>query len=338
MNVAERIKKAVDVKQVLEYYGAQRIRGNGHLRSTCPIHGGDNPSALVFDENQKVWYCHTGCMTGGSVFHFVMKMDNLEFKEAAEKLAEMFNVEVDWTMEDIDEDEFADLAKDFIKDAKRREEAKKALPLYDPYFTRKTVKKYRNFSPEAIEHYGLQVATDGELVDRIVMPLEDQDNRLVGYSGRRIKADMVAKWMHKPNGLQLGKIVPGIGLNNVWIREKAEIIIVEGIFDCIRTWDYGYKHVATTMAANITDEQVRLIQMNAFTVILGYDNDLAGRNATRKAIEKMQHSLDMWILDIPEGSDPCELSKEEMDLAYQNKMKPYEFFERYGLKKEKGNA
>lgn len=338
MKVVERIKKAIDVRQVLEIYGAQRIRGQNHIRSTCPIHGGDNPSALVFDETQKVWYCHTGCSEGGSVFDFVMKMDNLEFKQAAEKLAEMFNVEVDWTAEEIDEDEFIDLAKDFIKDAKRREESRKQLPLYDPVFTRKNIKAYRKFSVDVISYYGLQVASDGELINRIVMPLEDSDGRIVGYSGRRIKADMDAKWMHKPNGLQLGRVVPGIGLNKVWIREKMEIVIVEGIFDCMRTWDNGYKNVATTMAANITDEQVRLIQLNAFTVVLAFDGDQAGRNATRKAIEKMQSTLDIWILDLPEGSDPGELTKEQMDKLYENKLKPYEFFDKYGLEKEKGNA
>ncbi|KJE27954.1 CHC2 zinc finger family protein [Geobacillus kaustophilus] len=119
-NPLERIRDAVNVRRLLEVYGAQRIHGSGNIRSTCPIHRGDNPTAFAFDERNKLYYCHTKCQEGGDVFDFVMKMEDCSFLEAAKKLAEMFNVSVDWENEEIDENYFREEALKFIEQMRKR--------------------------------------------------------------------------------------------------------------------------------------------------------------------------------------------------------------------------
>lgn len=335
--VAERVREAVDVEELLRHYNASRIRRTGvHVRSCCPLHAGDNPSAFVFDDDKKLWYCHTGCSEGGDVFDFVQKMDGVNFRQAAELLAEMFEVEVDWDNETIEENPFKDEAKDFIAMTKRR--AKGELPLYELDAETVKVKSFRTYSPEAIDFWGLRVAKTGVLANRLILPLEDTNKRTVGYSGRRIKAHMNAKWKHEPSGLEMGRIVPGLGRNRESIIELGEVIICEGLFDCMNLWQHGLQHTGATMAANLTDEQVREIQKVAFTIVLGYDNDLAGRNATRKALEKLEPIADIRILNLPEGKDPGDLNHEEILEAYATRLRPREWRQKYGHNHERRMA
>ncbi|RXF11089.1 toprim domain-containing protein [Enterococcus faecalis] len=325
MKLVDKIRNAVDVKDLLNHYGASRVHGVHQLRSTCPIHGGDNPNALVFDEHEKLWYCHTGCQEGGSVFDFVMKMEGVEFRQAAEMLAEMFKVEVDWNAIEVDDDLFELEAKDFIKHTKKKRNSAVRMPEYQYIGNLRGIKAYRNFSKEAIDFWGVQVARDGVLMDRIVIPLEDELGRIVGYSGRRIYGNMQFKWKHKPDGFHSGFILPGLGKNKEEIIQKSEIILVEGSFDSIPLWDAGLKHVAAVMGANFTDEQMRLVQRFVTRVVVCFDGDTAGRKATQKVIDKLKLTTDVYVMVLPDGKDPGDLTHDELREAYQNKIRAIEF-------------
>lgn len=337
MKIAERIAQQVDVEKLLQHYNAQRVKRSGiHVRCNCPIHGGDNPSAFVFNTETKLWYCHTGCNAGGDIFNFVMVMEDVDFMRSAELIAEMFDIEVDWDALEVEESQFADEAQAFIKQHKQRLAEMVQLPEYKIDCKVARIKDFRNYSAEAITFWKLYLAKTGDLSDRVIIPLDDSNKRLVGCSGRRTKADQAAKWMHKPDGMKTGHILAGLGRNKTAILEKMELIVTEGLFDAIRVWDYGYRNVASTLSANMTERQVREIQKVAFSVILAFDNDVAGRNATRKAIELLGNNTDIRIIDIPsQFKDVDELSKEQFDQAYKNRLMVHEWIEKYGAKKEK---
>lgn len=332
----ERIRDKVNIRDLLGHYGASQVRGSGNIRSTCPIHGGDNPTALVFTESNKMWYCHTGCQEGGDVFDFVMRMDGVEFRESVEILADMFGVTVDWENEEIDENLFRDEARAFIESMRKRSKKTPELPLFKFKEKLVPVKSYRGFSPEALKHWSIRACKTGELKDRVVMPIEDINKRLVGVTGRKIKADLPAKWMHRPRNLHTGWVLTGLGRNLDEVRERNEVIVVEGIFDCVRLWDSGHPNVCTPIGTFFTDEHERELYKTGVTqFVCGLDNDKGGRNGTRKIIERLKFKFDLTILNLPEGKDPCDCSKEEIEEAYRTRLTWREWSQKYGMDKEK---
>ena len=330
----EKIRDSVDVKKLMEHYGAHPT-GHGNYRSTCQLHGGNNPTAFVFSQHNKMWYCHTGCMEGGDVFDYVMKMEDITFIESARFLADMFDITVDWATEEVDENAFRDEARAFIESMRKRSKVAPELPQYKFQGQLEKVESYRSYSPEAIKHWKLYVCTGGELKDRVVMPIEDSRGRIVGVTGRKIKADLPSKWMHRPRNLHTGWVLTGLGRNLKAVQEADEVIVTEGIFDCVRVWDAGFKNVCTPIGTFFTDEhEMELYKTGVTQYVSGFDNDVGGRNGTRKVIERLKYKFDLTILNLPEGRDPDDLTIEEVREAYETRLTWREWVKKYGMEKE----
>ena len=329
----ERIRDAVDVRKLLEVYGAQRIKGGGNVRSTCPIHGGDNPSAFVFSESNKMYYCHTGCQTGGDCFDFVMKMDEVTFIESAKRLAELFKVKVDWANETIEENAFRDEAKRFIESMMKKAN-KKELPAFQmpKDYKLSKIKEFRGYAPETIEWWKFRYCDEGELADRILIPFEDVDKRLVGITGRATLAEQAEKFLHRPRNLHTGFFLTGLGRNLDFVREAGNSVkIVEGVFDCARWWEAGFKNVCAPIGVFFTDEHIlQLYKAGVTDLEFGYDNDKAGRNGIRKAIKKAKGKFGLSVLDYPQGKDADDCTQEELQEIDANKLNIYEWYAKYG--------
>lgn len=335
-NAVERIREAVDVRVLLGAYGGRNIKGTGNVRSCCPIHQGDNTTAFVFTQSNKMWYCFTGACGGGDCFDFVMQMDECSFKESAVKLAEMFNVVVDWETEEIEENPFRDQARAFIEQMMKKKNVH-VLPAFKLPQDMKLVKvnEFRGYSPETIEWWKFRYCIEGELQDRLVIPFEDVDRRLVGITGRAMKGQP-EKFMHRPRNLHTGYFLTGLGRNIEFVREAGNSVkIVEGAFDCARWWDNGFKNVCAPIGLFFTDEHVlQLYKAGVTTIELGFDNDEAGRNGIRKAIKRAKGKFDIYVLDYPEGKDADDCTKEELEEIDRTKLLYWEWLEKYGEKLE----
>lgn len=337
MKPVERIRKAVNVRKLLEVYNAQHIHGSGNIRSCCPLHGGDNKSAFVFSEDEKLWYCHTGCQRGGDVFDFVMELDECSFMSAVRKLADLFNVEVDWENETVEEDAFRDEARAFIERMMKKAKVHELPAFKIPKDLKMNkVKEYRGYSPETIEFWKFRYCTEGELKDRLVIALEDVDKRLVGITGRAMKGQP-EKFMHRPRNLHTGYFLTGLGRNLPHVQENGgKVIIVEGLFDCARWWDNGFKHVCCPIGIFFTEEHVlQLYKAGVTQLLIGFDNDKAGRNGFRNAYKRARGKFEVYFLEYPDGKDADECTEEELHEVYMNKMTPFEFFDKYGEEVEK---
>lgn len=336
MSVADKLREELDVLKVLHALGAQHIKGSGELRCCCPVHGGDNPTAFVINETTGNWFCHTGCLDGGDIYDLIMQVEEITFKKSLAWLADLLGIDVDWTVEHVEEGHFRKEARKFIEQMRKRHQQHDlpAFKIKNMKFAK--VKEYRGYSPETLDFWKIRYCTEGELKDRIVMALEDVDKRLVGITGRATKAEQVEKFMHRPRNLHTGYFLTGLGRNLEYIREAHNTVkIVEGLFDSAKWWDCGHKNVACPIGIFFTDEHIRqLYKAGVTTLEFAFDNDKAGRNGTRKAIEKARGKFEIYCLVYPEGLDADDCTKEQLQEVADNRLNIWEWYDLFGREKE----
>jgi len=339
MSIVKKLVDKLDVRQVLEELNFSSIKSAGsELKACCNIHGGNNPTAFTINSRTGIFYCHTGCQAGGDVFDVIMQVNEVGFKQAVIWLANLQGItNIDWATEEVDENYFRDEAKKFIE-LMMKKANKKELPSWEPKgMTFEPISEYRGYSPETIAHWGIRHCLSGDLEHRVVMTIEDVENRLVGMTGRATLEDQAHKYYHRPRSLNTGWVLTGLGRNLEYVREAGNTVkIVEGIPDCARWFDNGYRNVCCPIGLFFTDEHVEQLFKGGITTIeIGFDNDRAGRNGIRKAIKKAQWKFEIKVLDYPEGKDADECDPEDLARVNANKLTVYEWYDKYGKDLEK---
>src|SRR5574344_1665395 len=88
--IAVSIQQSVSMRQVVEHYGFTPDRA-GYIR--CPFHAGDNQGSLKVYPGSGGWHCF-GCGAGGSVIDFVMKLYDISFTAACERISNDFSLDL----------------------------------------------------------------------------------------------------------------------------------------------------------------------------------------------------------------------------------------------------
>lgn len=126
--------------------------------------------------------------------------------------------------------------------------------------------------------------------ERILFPVFDRAGRLQGLSGRAV-LDSAELRVRDYHGFQKANAL--LGLHLVQPDDKF-VVIVEGLFDMAVIYQYGYS-VVGTLHAGITDSQLRKLKDLGMPLLFMFDNDKAGIEATKRAIEKVGNSLPMSV-------------------------------------------
>jgi DNA primase len=173
------------------------------------------------------------------------------------------------------------------------------------------------YSPEGVdEPYRLKFK---DFPGRIIFPVRDADNNLVGWSGRLATDDKAIikrhnKWMHK---LDFDKGFVLYNYNNArpYIKESLELILVEGAWDVIRLWSYGIKNVVAIMGSSLTPEQLQLAISSAFKIKVFLDGDGAGQSGAKRICEQLKRYVDVYTIKAENNKDPDNLTIEEAHQA-----------------------
>ncbi len=328
MSVVDEIKERLDIVEVISHYVPLKKAGRSY-KGLCPFHSEKTPSFVVFPENQS-WYCF-GCSTGGNVFTFVMKRENLDFGEALPELASSAGVELQPRTGAASADEQRiDRLRQAIADAavyfnylllrageagiareylERRGLAREtwetwqlgySLDSWDTLRDRLTGKGY---TLAEIEEAGLIIRRDDDsgfydrFRGRLMIPIRDVQGRAIGFGARVLREEPgrpQPKYINSPQTPLFDKsnVLYGLDMAKKAIRDADLAVIVEGYMDVLMSHQVGVANVVAGMGTALTEAQMRQLKRYSSNLTLALDPDAAGDHATLRGLEAARQALE----------------------------------------------
>lgn len=363
------IRSRANIVDIISSYLNVSQKGKNYV-CLCPFHNDHSPSLIISPEKQ-IFNCFT-CRTGGNVFTFVMKYENVSFLEAikivADKIGYNLNVKdlnvgtESKNKEDFEVYDFASkyytnninttdgikareyLSKRGINDAIIKE-FKLGLALNEKDTFCKIASK-KGWSIDTLDKLGLINKVNANIYDtfinRIVIPIENLKGEVVGFTGRIFNGENnTAKYLNTKETEIFKKSSLLFNYHNAknFIREKRCVIVVEGNMDAIKMSAKGFKNVVALMGVALSNEQIDILKRLKVPVILMLDNDNAGLEATVKNGEILINSdIDTRVVRLSGAKDPDEYIEkygiDAMENNINNAIKYIDFKIEY-LKKNK---
>lgn len=319
-------------------------------KGRCPFHNEKTPSFVVSEEKQ-LYHCF-GCGAGGNIFTFLKDMENMSFPESLEFLAKRANIVLPQKGLETDKNyefkkrlyEIHRLAANYyylqlkknasvlnyLKSRKIEAQTIKDFALgYAPqgwdtllrYLTKK------GFKEEDLIAAGVCVKgktnTYDRFRDRLMFPIIDLSNRVVGFGGRAITSDQRGpKYLNTSESLifQKGRLLYNLNQARKHI-EQEQLILVEGYMDVIALNQAGIKNVVASLGTAFTPNHGKLLSRYAKEVVLSFDGDEAGQNATYKALEILNHQdIPNRVIQYGLKEDPDSFIASKGIDAYQEKL------------------
>ncbi len=333
----EQLRTACPMETVAANY-VNLIRRGRHFVCNCPFHSEKSPSCTIFPDTQS-FYCF-GCGAGGDVITWVRRIDNLEFSDAVKQLAERSSLQVP---NDHEADRRAQLRTRIF--AINRETAnfyfRNLSAGNDKRGLQYLIK--RQLKPDTIRKYGLGYASEawneltdhllqkgfteeeliaanvshrsqkGNLYDafrcRVMFPIVDTRGAVIGFGGR-VMDDSQPKYLNTAKTPVFDKGRNLFSLNFAKDSSSSHMILAEGYMDVIAINQAGFSNVVATLGTAITPDQARKLTQYAKEIIIAYDSDGAGQQATQKAINHFSEvGLPTRILHMTGAKDPDEYIK-----------------------------
>ncbi len=347
-DIVEAIRLKLDIADVVSDYVPNLQRSGKNLKGLCPFHNEKTPSFIVSPERQ-TFHCF-GCGEGGDAFSFLMKVENLTFPEALEKLAAKTGVPlVQSEKKDRNYEEkmglkaILDFASSFYhgellrspaaeparKYLANRKVSKESLERFQLGFVPDSnifleAARKKGFSEPRLLSAGVAVKINGRLrpsfFGRILFPIRDSKGGVVGFGGRVLNSEIQPKYLNSAESLLFSKsrILYGVfeGLSS--IRSNREIILMEGYLDVLMAHQYGIESAVAPLGTAITSEHAKTIKRYGAKTVIAFDPDSAGRTAALRSAEiLLPEDIDVRIAVLPEDKDPDEILIEKGAAAFK---------------------
>ena len=368
--IKEQIRSRLDIISIVSEYVNLKSSGNNFF-GLCPFHQEKTPSFSV-NSRKGIFKCF-GCGTGGDVFSFIMKIENLEFKQAINFLAKKANIDTTALTKNANYDEIREhdaiinlnhrLVKIFHYILINKNEGKPTIEyLLNRNISQNTINEYmlgyspkeygklqqilenRQYSADFLVKAGLFIKKNNSIYprffNRLMIPIFNEQNECVGFGGRTM-SEQGAKYLNSPESLIFKKrnILYGLHIAKKQITAENLVFLVEGYFDVIMAHQNGLKNTVAPLGTSVTPNQLRLLQRYCKKIALLFDSDQAGLKAVHRTLFLLANSsMEQKIVLLPENMDPAdyftEHTLEEFWQYYQaSALTPIQFLIFY-LKKE----
>lgn len=326
-----------DIRDVISQYVNLKKAGSSYV-GLCPFHN-EKTASFSVSPQKGIFHCF-GCGEGGNVIHFMMKIENMPFVEAVEKLAQRAGITLPKT-DDRDNERHARIARErdtvyeinmasaeyFYSNLKGSNNAveylkKRLLSGADAkkFFLGYAKDGWDNLFKHLLSlGYGegdilkaglIKASDNGKYYDfyrnRIMFPIFDTRNRVIAFGGRSLGDDK-PKYLNSPDTSVFSKSRNLYFLNVARRSKKDFVILVEGYMDVVALAKNGYTNTVATLGTALTSAQAKLIASEFKEVVICYDSDGAGRNATNKAIRILrEQEITISVLNLRDKKDPDE--------------------------------
>lgn len=325
------------IEDVVGQYVALTRRGS-NLFGLCPFHSEKTASFSVAPD-KGIYYCF-GCHKGGGPINFIMEIEGLDYPDAVRFLAKRSGMEVPEDAEYRSTYKKQERLRALCKDAARYYYNQLNGPAGQPgrdYLVKRGLSKQTvtrfgiGFAPEGwsglmdtmtkngytkeeLLEAGLVVKSQkGSLYDRfrnrLMFPIIDVRGNIIGFGGR-VMDDSKPKYLNSPETIIFNKRKNLFALNIAKKSKQGRIILTEGYMDAISLHQYGFDCAVASLGTALTEEHAQMLAKYTNQVVLTYDGDEAGQNATRRAIPMLEKAgLQVKVLRMQGAKDPDEFLK-----------------------------
>ena len=281
-------------KQLYQWADVVKKRGDEYL-CLCPFHD-DNTPSMNANLKKNVYHCFACGAKGNLGKRGVVK------PVAHNAYRDLYN-----KVKNPDSIEHFDLPSAFI----RLDERNPSNKFFWDYLIGK-----RQLTVDVIRRFGIGYTPSGDYADRIILPFE------TGFLGRSVHDDKTLELMKVRRERYLYPL--GLNVSNFLFNFSVlnnPLILVEGAFDALRLATYGVEATAI-FGSNLSDNQIhKLCESGAAQVLLAFDSDDAGDEATHKTTLRLKpYFNDIQRIPLPAGKDPGEMTKDEWVTACNQKL------------------
>lgn len=354
------IRQQADIVDVMSRYITLEKKGKDY-KAICPFHDDHDPSLSISTDKQ-IFKCFV-CGTGGNVFTFVQKIENISFLEAVCKVAELihyplhmdtsqFQPKVDENQPLYDcvqsyirfltyelQSENGESVKRYLSQRKINEDIIKRFEIgYAPESSR-SVKylKAKGFNEQILTDTGLirthDLDTYAVFDNRLMIPIHDENGNPVGFTARRLNEDKdVAKYINTSETkiYHKGHLIFNYHRAKEFAKKNKRCILVEGAMDVIAFEKADIHESIACLGTACTKEQITLLKRLNVPLVVCYDGDRAGKAATYKFGKlAVDYGLNFSIVKNTTGKDPDEifneLGKDELYLSVHKTVSFVEF-------------
>ncbi len=326
------------IEEVVGQYVNLR-RSGSNLFGLCPFHGEKTASFSVAPD-KGIYYCF-GCHKGGSVINFQMEIEGMSYPDAVRALAKRAGMEVPddeqyqnryqkqerlWALSKeaarfFNAQLYAPAGAEGLAYAKKRGMPKAVLTKFGIGFAPNSWNDLcdamiaKGYTEEELKESGLASVSQktnriyDRFRNRLMFPIIDVRGNVIGFGGR-VMDDSTPKYLNSPETIIFNKRKNLFALNLAKKSKLGYLILVEGYMDAIALHQFGFDCAVASLGTSLTEEHAALLSRYTEQVMLIYDGDEAGQNATKRAIPMLEKAgLQVKVLKMRDAKDPDEFLK-----------------------------
>ncbi len=343
----EELRNQADIVRIIGDYVTLKKKGQNYW-ACCPFHGEKSASFSV--SGTKGFFKCFGCGKSGNIFSFVMEIEGSPFPEAVKTVAEKCGIALPMMANDDDAKQYEERdklredlrqlnvwANEFFESSLVSGEGKIALDyLAQRGISDASRQQFRlGYAPNSwdalsgflqnqgaskfqIERSGLVSLRDtgvgfyDKFRGRLMFPICDAQGKVIAFGGR-ILGDGEPKYLNSPETplYTKGQNLFGLSYAREAIRRQGFVILVEGYLDFLIPFQHGVKNMVASLGTALTEQQVRLLGRYCKKIIVNFDPDSAGVNATKRSLELLlTEGFKVNVLTLPDNLDPDEFIRE----------------------------
>ena len=323
------IRNKVDMVEVISKYIPLTQRGKNYF-GVCPFHDDHSPSMSVSKEKQ-IFTCFS-CGATGNVFTFVSDYEHIGFYDAVRLLGNQVgynlgNAKVNKN-KNAESYEIYEQACKYYQNSLNTSLGKNANEYLEKrQIDKDTIKKFKiglsisktsltdyliskGYSLNKLIELGLSNENGSDLfTNRIMFPLYDLEGNVVAFSGRIYNTKDGSKYINTKETpiFKKGNILYNYHNAKEMLKKNNSVIVMEGFMDVIRANTVGITNCIATMGTALTKQNANLLKKMADNIILCFDGDKAGEEATTSAINVLKEiDVTPKVVRLEENLDPDE--------------------------------